>query len=238
MKRNDIYGLGFSILLHLLVLLFLALMQLSAVEPEPLGFLEVEFGPLAEGQPVQQPAQKQPPPEPDAVEEVQEEVAAQEEEPTPVELPESKDDERIQVQEEEPDAPQEEQEPEDVVKIDAEEVAEAPEVEPDTVGAPVDPGPGEEEERATPFDISGLESRSLIAGPLPDHTDNVSAVIRMRITVDPTGRVTRIIPVMKGSPALEREAQRALQRWRFSALPANAPRADQVGIVTFRFIIE
>ena len=179
--------------------------------------MEVEFGPYAEGEP--QPETPEPEPE-------------EEEEPPP----------------EEPETVIERVLPSlhvslpDPILFGDEEILDLPEPLVIPVEEPpvetAEPTPSPEAENTAPFDITGLENRNLIARPLPAYADNVSAVILMRIWVDPSGGVTRIIPVRKGSPALEREAQRALRRWRFSALPANAPRADQVGIVTFRFVIE
>ncbi len=245
LKQNDLYGMGASILLHLILIIGLGLLNMASIEPPGLGYMEVDFGPLAEGEP--QPETQEPEPEEAEEPEEQEQPEPEEEQPPPeepqpviervlpslhVNLPDpilSEDEEILDL-------------PEPLV-IASEEpsvvVAEpTPPPEEETIEAMPDAGTADEEEKAAPFDITGLENRSLIARPLPAYLDNVSAVIRMRITVDPSGRVTQVIPVRKGTPALEREAQRALRRWRFSALPANAPRTDQVGIVTLRFVIE
>jgi protein TonB len=70
---------------------------------------------------------------------------------------------------------------------------------------------------------------------LPQYTEQVNAVIRVRITVAPSGRVTRRIPLIKGNPGLEQAVMNALLNWRFNPLPPNAPQEEQTGVVTFRF---
>ncbi|MEM1096527.1 MAG: TonB family protein, partial [Bacteroidota bacterium] len=66
----------------------------------------------------------------------------------------------------------------------------------------------------------------------------VNAVISFIIEVNPRGEIVRKIPARKGDPALERAVLQVLDRWRFNALPANAPQVNQRGTVTFRFRLE
>ena len=253
MKKDDMYGLGASLVLHLLLLFAFGLMSMAAVEPEPLGFIEVDFGPFAEGRPVQSAAEDRPEvdaePEPEPVEEEPQEEVAPPVEAKPVELPDQPeeiiDEEHVQTPEAETISPTRQNEPAEVNEPDPKPEVKPAETKPlggatggttgDTVGTP---GPGEDEQKTAPFDITGLESRSLVAKTIPAYTDKVSATIRMRITVDPSGRIVQIFPVQKGTPALDRAVQNALRRWRFNALPTNAPRINQIGIVTFRFLIE
>ena len=247
------YGLGASLALHLLLMLAFGLMSMAAVEPEPLGFIEVDFGPIAEGRPIQRAAEDQPEveaePEPEPVEEEPQEEVAPPVEAKPVELPDQPeeiiDEEQVQTPEAETISPVEQNETAEVTEPEPK-----PEVrprEPQPLGGATGgtsgategtPGPSEAEQKTAPFDISGLENRSLVNRVLPAYNDRVSATIRMRITVDPSGRIVQIFPVQKGTPALDRAVQDALRRWRFNTLPTNAPRVNQTGIVTFRFLIE
>ena len=100
-----------------------------------------------------------------------------------------------------------------------------------------DPGPGEDEQKTAPFNIEGL-NRSTVYAPLPRNTESANVSIKVRVTVNPQGRVVRIFPVQKGDPSLERAVRDVLLRWRFNALPSNAPQVAQTGFVTFRFVAE
>ncbi|MEE9275146.1 MAG: hypothetical protein V3V62_07545 [bacterium] len=62
-----------------------------------------------------------------------------------------------------------------------------------------------------------------------------SADIEFRFWVLPDGTVGRVVPVRKGSAALEGIASNHLKRWRFSPLPPGAPRREEWGIISFRF---
>lgn len=253
MKKDDMYGLGASLALHLLLILAFGLMSVAAVEPDPLGFIEVDFGPITEGRPVQRAAEDRPEvdaePEPKPVEEKPQEEVAPPVEAKPVELPDQPkeiiDEEQVRTPESEVISPVKQNKPARVVEPEPKPEVKPVETKPlggatggTTGDAEGTPGPGEDEQKTAPFDISGLESRSLVAKSLPAYADKVSATIRMRITVDPSGRIVQIFPVQKGTPALDRAVQNALRHWRFNALPTNAPRVNQTGIVTFRFLIE
>lgn len=249
MKQDDWYGMGASLLLHLLLLLAFGIMNLGLTEPEPLGYIEVDFGPVAQGRQVQQavedrPTEKTPEKEPEK--EVEKPVAPPEE-AKPVDLPDQPeevvDEEKVQEPETETIAPVTQNNPADVVE---------PEPKPETkpvrplgggatdgeTGEPAgDPGPAEDEQKTAPFQIEGL-NRSPVYTPKPAFPEKINADIKVRVTVDPQGRVTRIFPVQKGNPALERAVREALEKWRFNALPSNAPQVAQTGIVTVRFRVE
>ena len=250
MKRDDWYGMGTSLLLHLLLLLAFGILNLGVSEPEPLGYIEVDFGPVAEGRQVQRAVEDQPAteeePEEEPEEEVEEEVAPPEE-ARPVELPDPPeeiiDEEQVQEPEAEVIAPAEQNKPAEV-----EEREPVPEPEPaqplggdttdsDTGEAESDLVPEEDEPKISPFNIEGL-NRSTVYAPLPSNTESVNVNIKVRVTVNPQGRVVRIVPVLKGNPSLERAVRDVLQRWRFNALPSNAPQVAQTGFVTFRFVAE
>lgn len=253
MKNDDIYGLGASVLLHLLLLLAFGLMNMAAVEPEPLGFIEVDFGPIAEGRPVQRAVEEQPEaeaePDPEPQEEEPQQEVAPPEEAKPVELPDQPeeivDEEQVQTPEAETISPVERNEQAEVVEPEPKPEIKPQEPKPlgsttggETGEATGTPGPSEDEQKTAPYDIEGLENRSLVNRVLPAYTDKVNAVIKMRITVDPSGKVINIFPVQKGTPALDRAVQKALRGWRFNALAANTQRVNQRGIVTFKFVIE
>jgi len=250
MKKNDWYGMGTSLLLHLLLLVVFSLMNLAASEPEPLGYIEIDFGPVAQGRPVQRAVENRPEtksePEPKPEKQVQEE-AAPPEEAKPVRLaktPQVVDEEKVQEPEVEKISPVEQNEPARV-----EEPEPKPEVKPTvqplgggatsgTTGATEGaPGPGQEEEKTAPFQIEGL-NRNPIYTPKPEFPEKVNADIKVRITVNPQGRVVQTFPVQKGNPSLERAVRDALLNWRFNALPSNAPQVNQAGIVTVRFRVE
>ncbi|MDX1428966.1 MAG: TonB family protein, partial [Rhodothermales bacterium] len=98
-------------------------------------------------------------------------------------------------------------------------------------------GTGTDERRTAPFQIEGL-NRVPVTTPVPDYSEKVNATIKVRITVDPYGRITQRIPLMKSNPALERSVLETLSEWRFNPLPTNAPQENQVGTITFRFRLE
>ncbi len=252
MRKDDMYGLGASLALHLLLILAFGLMGMTASEPEPLGFIEVDFGPIAEGRPVQRAAEDRPEveaePEPEPVEEEPQEEVAPPEEAKPVELPDQPeeiiDEEQVQAPEAETISPTVQNEPAEANEPEPREEVKPLETQPlggDTGGTTGDtegtPGPGNSEQKTAPYDnIEGLENRRFLGGAKPAYTDLVNATIRMRITVGPSGRIIRSSPVRKGNPALERAIQEAFRSWRFNTLASNAP--NQNGIVTFRFRVE
>ena len=100
-----------------------------------------------------------------------------------------------------------------------------------------DEGTGTDEQRSAPFQIEGL-NRVPVQAPLPAYREQVNAVIRVRIVVDPQGRIVQRIPLLKGNPALERSVMETLSTWRFNPLPPNAPQENQSGTITFRFRLE
>mgnify|MGYP001454435959 CR=1 FL=1 len=238
MDRSDWIGLSTSLGVHAALLVLFALMTGLRPEPQPLGFVEVEFGEFAEGRPVQATPEPQEEPASEATEPQTEPEEPQEEpqaeaQTEPVDLPdeEVEDPETVSPQDEEtiPPEPQPEEE-------------QAPQQEENTSTAEAgaesgDDGEGSTEERSAPYNIEGLD-RDPVYAPLPQYAEKVDATIRVRVTVDPRGEIVQRIPLMKGNPALERAVMEALQRWRFNALPANAPQENQSGVITFRFRLE
>lgn len=250
MKRNDYIGLGVSVGLHVVLFILFGLTSLGTTQQEPVGFIEVDYGAFSEGRPVTQ----SPDVEADKPEvEPQQEVVAEEsdatapEEARPVDLPDQEqieDPDQIVNSEEDAIAPEQQNNPETDVEDEVQ-----PEAEPvrplgsgsleggDEGDATGDQGEGDQESRTAPFDIEGL-NRTPVNAPIPVYSEKVNAIIKVRITVDPTGRITTRIPLIKGNPALEQSVLETLRDWRFNPLPQNAPRENQTGVVTFRFRLE
>ncbi len=250
MKRNDWYGLGASLAIHLLLVVLFSVMTLAATDTQPIGFIEVELGPMAEGQPVKRAVKPAPAKEiqPEKPVETEKPAPTPPEKTRPVDLPDQPEniveEEKIPDSFEETIAPEKKDNPEKVKK------AEEPKPKPETIkplggGDPVgdgakesgDQGEGADEKKSSPFQIEGL-NRVPVNTTLPVYAAQVNAIIKVRITVDPQGRVIRRIPLIKGNPDLEQSVMDALQRWRFNALPFNAPQENQTGTITFRFQLE
>lgn len=251
MPKNDIIGLGTSIGLHVLLLILFGFLSMGSMEPEPIGYIEVEFGPLAEGRSVQQsevdePEAPEEPVEPEP--EQQEPEAAPPEEAKPVELPDQPeeivDEEQVETPESETISPTEQSEPTEVQDPEPQ-----PEPSPQPLGGGAedgadegetegDAGPGQQEERTAPFQIEGL-NRTPTSDPLPTYNGQNETLVKMRITVNPRGEIVAVFPVIKGSAAFETAVRDILRnRWRFNALPSNAPQENQTGLITFRYIPE
>jgi protein TonB len=247
MSKNDWIGAGASACVHILLLLiFLSLT--TATEPLTAGYVEVEFGTFNEGRPIQRAVQplesETEEPKPDT-ENRQEPVPEKEVESKPVDLP---------------DQPEVPDDPEDVRSPDVEEVApDTPNDKPDPVeedvisGGPTravagqeegstgresgTEGPGLDEQRSAPYVLEGID-RIPLRTQLPDYDEKVNAVIQVRITVDPRGRIVRVLPLRKGNPTLEQAVMQALRQWVFNPLRAGAPQENQTGTITFRFRLE
>jgi TonB family protein len=94
-----------------------------------------------------------------------------------------------------------------------------------------------EEEAAAPYKIEGLD-REPERAPLPRYAEEVNARIRVRITVNPDGRIMRRVPLRKYNPELEAAVMNALQQWRFNALPSGVQQENETGTITFTFRLE
>lgn len=244
MDRDDWIGILVSVLLHALVLFGLSIMTVAAVEEPQMGFVEVDFGNFSEGRPVSRAVARTPvPPRPEPEQAVEEErPAAPPERARPVSLPEAtplnaetveRNDAEVVSPVAQPNTPEVERAPD---PAPPEPIRPLGSGDPEGATSPQqgEDGTGLEETRRAPFQIEGL-NRQAVQTVLPQYTEQVNAVIRVRITVAPSGRVTRRIPLIKGNPALEQAVMNALLNWRFNPLPPNAPQEDQTGVVTFRF---
>ncbi|MGB1374940.1 MAG: energy transducer TonB family protein [Rhodothermales bacterium] len=246
-RKEDRAGIAISMGLHVVVLVVLSLLTAAASDEQQMGFLEVEFGPLSEGRPVQQaPMREQPEPEPEIEQEEEEQSpVAPPDEVKPVELPDSPLD---APDEEIVDAPESEVIAPETSNTEEEQVDEEAEPERDVVlplgSGSLDPDQGEEsgddgssnqEQASAPFRIEGL-NREPVNTPLPVFLSQNSDVrVTVRITVDPLGNVTQALPVRRGDPSQDREVLRVVRGWRFNPLPSTAPQEPQQGLITFVF---
>jgi periplasmic protein TonB len=244
MKKNDTIGMSVSVLLHALVLLGFGFMLGTTPEPQQLGYVAIEFGPMAEGRAVRQgePTPNAPQQTPEREQERQQQVSPPQT-AKPVELPDEQIDDPEQIQTAETDnvSPQQQNNPEDVIAPET-----RPEQQPVTAEGGGTPdgttgeadgaqGTGTDATRSSPYNVEGLR-RTILSDPLPANVANTNAVLTFRVVVNPAGRVGQLFPLRKGNPALEQAAMNALRQWRFNPLPAAAPQVNQEGTITFRFV--
>ena len=248
LRKEDRTGMAISLGVHVVVLVLLALLTASARDEQPMGFLEVEFGPLSEGRPVRQaPVQEQPEPEPEEErpEEVERPPVAPPDDVKPVELPDTEldipDEEIIDAPASEVIAPEASNTEEEQVEEEAQPEQEVVQplgsgsLDPDEGDDSGDEGTSNQEEASAPFRIEGL-NREPVNTPLPAFLSQNSDVrVTVRITVDPLGNVIQALPVRRGDPAQDREVLRVVRGWRFNPLPTNAPQEAQQGLITFVF---
>ena len=247
MHRNDWISLGATAALHLILLLLFAFLTASNPDAPRIGYMEVEFGPFSEGEPIEatEPAPTEAPTEEEEQPEEPAEEPEPEPEPEPTDPPEvDSPDETVQPTDEEEETETEsepETEPEEgdtdaEPQPDPDDGAEEDEVvEEGTTDD--DPGDDETDERTAPYDIEGLDRDPQFA-PMPVYDEQVNATVRIHITVDPQGNIIRRVPLQRGSPALDNAVMDALDRWSFNALPPGAPQENQTGIITFTFRLE
>jgi len=247
MKKEDWTGMSVSLGVHVLFVLLLSLFTTGATDKQPMGFMEVEFGPISEGRPVQQaPETDQEVAEKfDKVEETVKQAAVSPPEVVkPVELPKQA---AVVVDQEVIEAPKAEVIAPDKSKTEVKEKAPIPQPEKEIV-KPLgsgsikaaegtnsgDEGKANDATKSAPYSIEGL-NRAPLSTPPPAYTVQVDAFIQVRITVNPQGRIIQRIPIRKGDPTLERAVMDALDRWQFNPLPRDAPQENQTGTISFRF---
>ncbi len=82
----------------------------------------------------------------------------------------------------------------------------------------------------------GGGNRVVLRKELPNYPRGVnrSVEVRLRFTVTPDGRVTHVMPVKQGEPALSVRAVNALKQWRFGPI---SEQKDMFGFITFTFRI-
>jgi protein TonB len=242
MDRDDWTGLGVSVGLHALLLLFFAVMS-GATEPPPLGLIEVEFGAFEMAQPAAQaetvkPTPTQPRPDP------------QPEKPAPKPTPPKAEPVKLpdRTPTPEPEAvppptptettpePERQDEPEQPI-ADPAPTEQAGGNPAGTTGSTSEAGgEGESTQRRAPYSIDGL-NRDPTSDPMPSNPGATGRVV-VNICVAPDGRLTRQWPAQRsGQPELDRAVQQALSRWTFNSLPPAAPQEEQCGQITFTFVL-
>jgi len=95
--------------------------------------------------------------------------------------------------------------------------------------------PGAQEQ---PFTIEGeAAERKILRQVIPEYPPGLQkeAIVKIRITVLPDGKIGPMIPVQKGDPVLEETTINALRQWRFNPLPPTVIQKNVQGIVTFRY---
>lgn len=239
MTRDDWTGLGTSLALHALALVLLAFAVAAEEPPEPLGLIAVEFGPFEMARPAARaetprPAPTAPQP---ATEPQQPAPKPQPREAEPVNLPKpppAPSPERQPPPEREAVA-QPESRPEQATEP-APERAEggSPQGQAGTTAEAGDTGTGTS--RRAPYSIEGL-NRTPLRLPLPGNPGAAGTAV-LNVCVAPDGQVSRLWPARRsGDPRLDDAAQRALNGWRFNALPPAAPQEEQCGLITFHFTL-
>ncbi|MEM6335276.1 MAG: TonB family protein [Bacteroidota bacterium] len=245
MTQRDWLSMGVSIGVHLLLLLGFIFVETSPAEPA-VGFIEVEMGAFAQGRPVQE--SPEPTQEPDQpTEEPQPEQVEPEQSPAedskPVDVPDVEqtlEDEQINEPETDVVAPEQRTEATDTRETESQPAS--PRTtgggQPDgSTGADTgDAGRGDDEEKAAPYVLEGID-RTPVRTRLPNYADKVNAVIQVRITVDPRGRIVRVLPLRKGNASLEQSVMQALRQWQFNPLAPDVPQENQTGTITFRFTL-
>lgn len=105
--------------------------------------------------------------------------------------------------------------------------------------APVQPAQTEKTGNANRlFTIEGdAADRTILNQTIPQYPSGLQkeAVVKIRFTVLPDGRIGQMIPLQKGEPRLEEITLEALRQWRFNPLPAGAEQEPVQGIITFRY---
>lgn len=89
-----------------------------------------------------------------------------------------------------------------------------------------------------PYTIEGeATERRILYKEIPKYPAGLQkeAIVKIRITVLPDGRMGPMIPMQKGDPTLEEVTIKALRQWRFDPLPAGVAQKNVQGIITFRY---
>lgn len=103
---------------------------------------------------------------------------------------------------------------------------------------PTDVGPVGSQQ---PFTIEGdAAKRSILNQKNPQYPPGLQqeAVVRIRFTVLPDGRVGQMLPLQKGEAQLDEITIKALRQWRFNPLPPSAEQKNVTGIITFRYELQ
>ncbi len=89
-----------------------------------------------------------------------------------------------------------------------------------------------------PYTIEGeAADRTVLKKVIPEYPENLQkeAVVKIRFSVLPDGRVGQMIPVQKDAPQLENVTMEALRQWRFNPLSPSSEQRTVQGVITFRY---
>lgn len=97
----------------------------------------------------------------------------------------------------------------------------------------------------TQISLAGpIANRAILKKFLPKYPQwclsrGISGVVKIRIWVEPDGRVREgtLVEVSSGYPDLDQAVINALRLWKFAPLPAGVVQETQWGIITFRFVL-
>lgn len=87
---------------------------------------------------------------------------------------------------------------------------------------------------------AGGGSRKLLVGDMPTYPSgvNISAQIKLKVTVLPDGSVKSAAPAQKGDTRLENAAIAKVKLWQFEPLLSAQPQVEQLCTVTFNFLLK
>ncbi len=100
------------------------------------------------------------------------------------------------------------------------------------------------ETKGTTISLAGpIANREILKKFLPQYPAwclqrGISGVVKIRIDVEPDGRVRENvrIEISSGYPDLDQTVVNAVKKWLFAPLPANVVQEVQWGIITFKFV--
>lgn len=248
MSKNDWIGIGTSIAVHALLLLFVFVLPTQMPDPEPIGFIEVEvLGPVQYGRPARQaapPDVEQPEMEPQVTPRAPSQPSAPRES-RDVNLPKeqlpNRDPETVQTPKTDVISPERDPRAREDRRTEESQPRQNPAESGSSTGTSgqdeASEGDNNQPVRSAPYSLEGL-NRTPVRAPLPRNSENANAIIQMRITVNPQGRVVATVPLRKSNPELERQVAQVLRTWQFNALPPAAPQENQTGTITFRFVVQ
>lgn len=241
MTRNDATGLGVSLGLHLLLLLIFAFASALEEPEQPLGMIEVEFGPVTLAQPAAraetptppatprpEPQPEPPTPRPQTAQQPPANLPTPPPRPQPEQTPRTRPDPAPQQQTQtRPQTPPSQPAPQQTT-------GGTPEGQTGTTAQTGEPG--DATTRRAPFNLEGL-NRTPVSAPLPTNP-GAAGTVTLELCVQPDGTVSRAFPVRRsGTPSLDNSAMTAVRRWRFNTLPTAAPQAEQCGRISFYFTL-
>jgi TonB family protein len=92
--------------------------------------------------------------------------------------------------------------------------------------------------KGMPYSISGaLSQRKIIKQVIPQYPPGYEEITKVvvKITVEPSGEVKKLLLMNTGGEVFDRRTLEALREWRWESLPPNAEQVNQEGIITFYY---